>query len=70
MGRALLERYVREDGDGGSVEARKKLTRQDDAANTADSQNQPAVVKFGKQNSGLQAWAINGSVSGLTFGGK
>lgn len=70
MGRALLEWYVREDGDAAVVIPPGKLSRKDDAASTADGRSQPAVVNFGKQNAGFQAGTINGGVSGLNFGGK
>lgn len=64
VGRALLERYIRDDGD-----ERQRLSREDDVT-TTEARSQPTIVKFGKQNSGFQAGSINGPVSGLTFGGK
>lgn len=37
---------------------------------SADNQSRLTTVTFGNQNSGFQSGVINGSVSGLTFGGK
>lgn len=39
-------------------------------ASAAKSHGPPMTVTFGKCNSGFQAGAIHGSVSGLTFGSK
>jgi hypothetical protein len=44
---------------------------QDDAvARAAGNQSSSTTVTFGAQNSGFQAWNINGGVSGINFGGK
>ncbi|KAF5122380.1 hypothetical protein E5D57_012857 [Metarhizium anisopliae] len=67
--RALLERYTREDGDAAAGGSRRKLSQENDSTTTTEARSQPSV-KFGDQNSGFQAGTINGSVSGLTFGGQ
>ncbi|KAK2595194.1 hypothetical protein QQS21_007099 [Conoideocrella luteorostrata] len=71
VGRALLERYTLEDGNGDrdTGGSRHTASREDNAAST-NARGQPSIVKFGKHNSGFQAWSINGPVSGLTFGRK
>lgn len=70
VGRALLERYILEDEEKAVLEPREKPSHRDDAATTNEAQSQPAVVKFGKQNSGFQAGSIHGNISGLTFNAK
>ncbi|KAM3496832.1 hypothetical protein MY10362_009797 [Beauveria mimosiformis] len=70
VGRALLERYTREDGDGNTADVRGKLSREDGALASQKASSQPTNVKFGNQNSGFQAGSIQGSISGLNFGGK
>ncbi|KAK3177706.1 hypothetical protein K4F52_009554 [Lecanicillium sp. MT-2017a] len=69
VGRALLERYILEDEEKAVLETREKPSRPDDAT-TNEAQSQPAVVKFGKQNSGFQAGSIHGNIGGLTFNAK
>ncbi|KAK8142847.1 hypothetical protein G3M48_008095 [Beauveria asiatica] len=69
VGRTLLERYVREDGDGALVEPQGKPSRKDDNPTTAEA-SQPAMVKFGNRDSGFQAGSIYSSISGLKFGEK
>ena len=70
VGKALLERYTREDGEGNTAEAQGKLSGEDGAQATQEASSQPTYVTFGNQNSGFQAGSIQGSVSGLKFGGK
>lgn len=71
VARALLERYVREDGSWKPSDERLSRSRQGALAKaTAEDPNQPTTLIFGTQNSGFQAGVINGSISGLMFGGK
>ncbi|PMB63414.1 hypothetical protein BM221_010505 [Beauveria bassiana] len=70
VGRALLERYPRDDGDGNAAVSKEKLSREDGAQASQEASSQPSKVTFGNQNSGFQAGIIQGSVSGLNFGGK
>ncbi|TQW06747.1 phosphorylase superfamily protein [Cordyceps javanica] len=69
-GRALLERYPRDDGDGNAAVSKEKLSHEDGAQASQEASSQPSKVTFGNQNSGFQAGRIQGSVSRLNFGGR
>ncbi|KAJ3499713.1 hypothetical protein NLG97_g108 [Lecanicillium saksenae] len=68
VGKALLERYTRDDGE--EAEGQGKLSREDGTQATQEASSQPTNVTFGNHNSGFQAGSIQGSISGLKFGGK
>ncbi|PMB65635.1 hypothetical protein BM221_008996 [Beauveria bassiana] len=59
-----------DDGDGNAAVSKEKLSREDGAQASQEASSQPSKVTFGNQNSGFQAGIIQGSVSGLNFGGK
>ncbi|KAM3560909.1 hypothetical protein ARSEF4850_003462 [Beauveria asiatica] len=66
VGRALLERYPRDDGDG--AVPNEKLSREDGAQASQEALSQPSKVTFGNRNSGFQAGSIQGSVNSHLVG--
>lgn len=62
VGRALLERHMRNDGEGALFKSEPKRS-QEDVATATETRSQPAVVNFGNNNSGIQAGNLNGGVN-------
>lgn len=70
VGKALMERYTREDGEGNAAQAQGRLPGGVGAQASQEASSQPTTVSFGNYNSGFQAGNIQRGISGLKFGGK